>query len=84
MNTPGDKQGAASAGAVDDVDRIVLMKVHFRFSIDAMTALVRTGEVPRCYAFATLRRHQLARGNSLCRESGRGTERYPPPFGGGG
>ncbi len=46
MNTPGDKQGAASAGAVDDVDRIVLMKVHFRFSIDAMTALVRTGEVP--------------------------------------
>ncbi|EFJ99427.1 hypothetical protein HMPREF9540_00480, partial [Escherichia coli MS 115-1] len=49
MNTPGDKQGAASAGAVDDVDRIVLMKVHFRFSIDAMTALVRTGEVPRCY-----------------------------------
>ncbi len=22
MNTPGDKQGAASAGAVDDVDRI--------------------------------------------------------------
>ena len=79
MNTPGDKQGAASAGAVDDVDRIVLMKVHFRFSIDAMTALVRTGEVPRCYAFATLRRHQLARGNSLCRESGRGTERYPLP-----
>ena len=57
MNTPGDKQGAASAGAVYDVDRIVLMIIHFRFSIDAMAALVRTGEVPRCYAFATLRRH---------------------------
>ena len=29
MNTPGDKQGAASAGAVDDVDRIVLMIIHY-------------------------------------------------------
>ena len=32
MDAPGDKQGAASAGAVDDVDRIVLMKVHFRLA----------------------------------------------------
>ena len=39
MNTPGDKQGAASAGAVDDVDGVVLVIIHFRFSINAIAAL---------------------------------------------
>ncbi len=33
------RTGCAGAGAVDDVYRIVLMVIHFRFSIDAITAL---------------------------------------------
>lgn len=39
VDAAGDKQGAAGAGAVDDVDGVVLVIIHFRFSINARAAL---------------------------------------------
>ena len=39
VDAAGDKQGAAGAGAVDDVDGVVLVIIHFRFSINAIAAL---------------------------------------------
>lgn len=39
MHAAGDEQGAAGAGAVDDVDRVVLVVIHFRFPLAAITVL---------------------------------------------
>lgn len=39
VDAAGDKQGAAGAGAVDDVDGVVLVIIHFHFSINAIAAL---------------------------------------------
>ncbi len=49
VDAAGDKQGAAGAGAVDDVDGVVLVIIHFRFSINARAALAARSLTPVTY-----------------------------------
>ena len=66
MDAAGNKQGAAGAGAVDNIYRVVLMVIHcFLFSfadVAALAALARvtySSKLPGTYSFAALLQRQL-------------------------